>query len=197
MSSVADTSATPARCRAEGESEGMRESVPSGVRLSLLRPAFVAASVAWALVLPLAPLVAGRPNAPAAFTAFALAVYAVGSVMCHQLPARSYRLFGAQMPVCARCTGIYLGAAVSAVVAASFPPSSGTAAAASQRTLRLVLLAAAAPTAVTLVFEWTTGVTPSNTVRLAAGVPIGAAIAWAVVRHAYENDVARRGAAGG
>jgi uncharacterized membrane protein len=163
------------------------------VRSHALRPAFIAASVAWALMLPLAPLVAGRPHASTMSAAFALAVYGVGSMICHQLPERSYRLFGAQMPVCARCTGIYLGAAVSAVLAAR----GVRAAALAPRTLRRVLLAAAVPTALTLVFEWTTGVTPSNTVRFAAGVPIGAAIAWAVVRHASDGDAARRGAAGG
>jgi hypothetical protein len=31
------------------------------------------------------------------------------------------------------------------------------------------------------VFEWTTGVTPPNTIRFLAGAPIGAAIAWLVV----------------
>jgi uncharacterized membrane protein len=164
------------------------------VRSQVLRAAFITASVAWVLMLPLAPLVAGRPHASTVSAAFALAVYAVGSMICHQLPERSYRLFGAQMPVCARCTGIYLGAAVAAVLAA---PGASAAAGLATRTLRLVLVAAAVPTALTLVFEWTTGVTPSNTVRLAAGVPIGAAIAWAVVRHAYDTDVARRGAAGG
>ena len=144
-------------------------------------------------MLPLAPLIAGRPHASAVSAAFALAVYGVGSTICHQLPARSYRLFGAQMPVCARCTGIYLGAAVSAVLAARGVGAADLA----QRRLRQVLLAAAVPTALTLVFEWTTGTAPSNTVRFAAGVPIGAAIAWALVRHAYEGDVAPRGAAGG
>jgi len=163
------------------------------VRSDVLRPAFVAASVAWVLVLPLATLVAGRPHASPAPAAFALAVYAVGSVICHQLPERSYRLFGAQMPVCARCTGIYFGAAVAAILAARGVRSTALA----RRTLRLVLLAAAVPTALTLVFEWTTGITPSNTVRFAAGVPIGAAIAWAVVRHAHDDDVVRREAAGG
>lgn len=28
---------------------------------------------------------------------------------CHQLPDRSFHLFGFQFPLCARCTGIFLG----------------------------------------------------------------------------------------
>lgn len=38
------------------------------------------------------------------------ALMIVGSVWCHQLPARSPHLFGMQMPLCWRCTGIFLGA---------------------------------------------------------------------------------------
>jgi uncharacterized membrane protein len=33
-----------------------------------------------------------------------------GSWWCHQLPARSPHLFGVQLPLCWRCTGILLGA---------------------------------------------------------------------------------------
>jgi uncharacterized membrane protein len=33
-----------------------------------------------------------------------------GSWWCHQLPARSPHLFGAQMPLCWRCAGILFGA---------------------------------------------------------------------------------------
>jgi uncharacterized membrane protein len=33
-----------------------------------------------------------------------------GGWWCHQLPARSPHLFGAQMPLCWRCTGILFGA---------------------------------------------------------------------------------------
>ena len=38
-------------------------------------------------------------------------VYAAGSVVCHQLPERSFVLDGRQLPVCARCTGLYLSGA--------------------------------------------------------------------------------------
>jgi uncharacterized membrane protein len=34
----------------------------------------------------------------------------VGSWWCHQLPERSPHLFGVQMPLCWRCTGIFFGA---------------------------------------------------------------------------------------
>jgi uncharacterized membrane protein len=38
-------------------------------------------------------------------------IFAVGSVICHQRPERSFFLDGHQFPVCARCTGLYLSAA--------------------------------------------------------------------------------------
>ncbi|MDT5155938.1 MAG: hypothetical protein QOC99_717 [Acidobacteriota bacterium] len=34
----------------------------------------------------------------------------LGSWWCHQLPERSPHLFGVQMPLCWRCTGIFFGA---------------------------------------------------------------------------------------
>ena len=37
------------------------------------------------------------------------AVMWAGHFVCHQMPARSPHLFGAQLPLCWRCTGIALG----------------------------------------------------------------------------------------
>jgi len=36
-------------------------------------------------------------------------ITAVGSSLCHQIPSHSYILNGVQFPICARCTGLYLG----------------------------------------------------------------------------------------
>jgi uncharacterized membrane protein len=39
---------------------------------------------------------------------FVTLVFAVGATICHQRPERSFFLEGHQLPVCARCTGLYL-----------------------------------------------------------------------------------------
>ncbi len=145
----------------------------------VLRRAFLTASTAWVAALPLATFAASRPSAASAVYGFALSVYAVGRVICHQLPARSFHLWGASLPVCARCTGIYIGAAAASVAVAVSRRRSVDARSATQDP-RVVLLLACAPTAATLAFEWTTGVTPSNAIRALAGLPLGAAVAWAI-----------------
>ena len=142
----------------------------------LLRRAFLAGSTLWVAAIPLAAFAASRHAAASAAYVFALAVYTIGHFVCHQLPARSFHLWNTTLPVCARCTGIYVGAALTAIVGASRSPQTtrlgGQA--------RLVLLAACVPTALTLVFEWTTGITPANWIRAIAGVPLGVAVAWAI-----------------
>ncbi len=36
--------------------------------------------------------------------------HAIGYAICHQIPARTFHVNGTPLPLCARCTGIYLGA---------------------------------------------------------------------------------------
>jgi Predicted membrane protein (DUF2085) len=201
--------ATPARCRPAGcEDIGGKCTIRGGMlwRLSFLRRAFVGAAVAWFSALPLATLVASEPHPPSAVYLLSFFVYLAGSVLCHQLPARSWFLWGSQMPVCARCTGIYAGAAVSALVAVAsaarlepsrskgFPPPLARVEGELRRgtpkrlrreggalhTARSALVVAVVPTAATLVYEWTTGQAPANWIRAAAGVPIGVVVAWIV-----------------
>jgi uncharacterized membrane protein len=150
-----------------------------------LRRAFVAASLIWTAALPLATWCASRPHASLPSYAFALSVYGIGSLICHQRPERSYWMWSAQLPVCARCVGIYLGAAVVGVASVAVDGSGlqrFSRAGHDTRRLRALVVAAALPTAATLLFEWTTGRTPSNPVRAFAGFPLGAVVAWIVAR---------------
>jgi hypothetical protein len=153
--------------------------------MNALRRALAGAATAWWAGILLATLVASRPQAQASSAgyAFALVVYAAGSLICHQRPERSFHLLGAQMPVCARCAGIYAGAAVAASVSWL-----GTVRAARHlprldrgRATR-ALLVSALPAVSTLLYEWTTGLTPGNWMRLASGALLGAAAAWVLLR---------------
>src|SRR5260221_7558518 len=118
--SAAETRATPARRRPIGD--GMRGSVPFDGRMSVfLRRAFVAASIAWAMLLVAVPFVASGAHLSSIAAATVLAVYGIRSLVCHQLPQRSYRLWSAQMPVCAPSVGIYIGAPTASLLALMAP----------------------------------------------------------------------------
>ena len=173
-----------------------------------LRAALVAASAAWAVLLVAAPFLASRAHASPIASALIVAVYGIGSLVCHQLPERSYQLWAAQMPVCARCAGLYAGAVIGAVASASRTaraarpsssnavqrfspakaPAAGTQGFSPAGRARVALALAAAPTLLTLIAEWTTGRMPPHAVRAAAGVPIGLVVAWLVVA-AADNQV--------
>ncbi len=149
----------------------------------VLRRAFVVTAIAWAIALPLAAWIASRPHTTPVLSAMTIAIYGIGGIVCHQLPERSFHLWAAQLPVCARCTGIYAGAAVCALapVARAFQASEGRSAE-SLALRRAVLVAAAMPSLATLIYEWTTGDVPSNWIRFAAGLPLGVVVSALVVR---------------
>jgi uncharacterized membrane protein len=58
----------------------------------------------------------------------------IGYAICHQIPERSFHIAGQQLPLCARCTGIYMGALAGFVLmrlwgrqrAAAMPPTAVT-----------------------------------------------------------------------
>jgi len=154
--------------------------------IPLLRRGFAAASLVWAAALPLASFAASRPGVSSLVYLLTLTVYAIGSVICHQRPERSFYLWSHQMPVCARCTGIYVGAAVAVLLFAARlkprPPERHGARGFGRASARLTLAAAAGPAVATLLYEWTTGVTPSNWIRAASGVCLGAGVAALIQR---------------
>jgi len=158
-----------------------------------LRAAFIAATAMWAVLLLAATWLAGRAHASAIGSAVIIGVYAIGSAICHQLPERSFHLWRAQMPVCARCTGIYVGAVIGATAGAlsrraealrHIPHAQGF----SPARVRAALVMAVTPTLATLAFEWTTGIMPPHAIRAAAGLLIGVVVAWLVVA-AADNQV--------
>lgn len=85
------------------------------------------------------------------------------------------------MPVCARCTGVYVGAALAVPLTLLFSRSIDP------RRARRALAIAAVPTALTWTLEFA-GVLPfSNFTRFLTAVPLGLAAAWLVLRVVREG----------
>lgn len=93
---------------------------------------------------------------------------------CHQRFDRSFEIAGAVLPVCARCTGLWVGAFVAALVLPLLR---------SPRALpRFDLIAwAAAPMAADLTLEHLVGLGTSATSRALTGVCFGAAVVSFVI----------------
>lgn len=139
-----------------------------------LPSALALASVIWLVAIFAAPYAARRaaPGSPAAV--LAVGTYLIGSVICHQQARRSFHLDGVQLPVCARCAGIYLAAPFGAFCGWLFRRRRRV----DPARWRTPLVLAALPTAVTVVLEWVSGTMIPGPIRFAAGVPIGFVVMW-------------------
>ena len=116
-------------------------------------------------------------------------IFAVGSIICHQRPERSFFLDGHQLPVCARCTGLYLSGAFGLLawgvlkVARRWRPI-----AIDPRRAARVLLTAAIPTGLSVAAA-TLGVWDgTNVTRTVLAIPLGAA-AGAIVAAVATKDL--------
>ena len=146
-----------------------------------LAVALTVGAVLWTALIVTAPLALHSRVAagPATF------VYAASSLICHQRPERSFRIGGVQMPVCARCSGLYVSGALGSILAWSGrrrtrAPSSGRLQAVS--TGGVVLAIAALPTAVTFGLEFVGLLKFSNAARALAALPLGVVAGWLFVR---------------
>ena len=137
-----------------------------------MRKALAGAAVVWVAAILLAP--GAIASSHRALSLGAGCVYAAGAFICHQRPDRSFFLFGRQLPVCARCTGLYAGAALAAPLALLL-----TSAALSRA--RMLLLVAALPTAATWIAEYAVLAHVSNAPRFIAALPLGFTAAWLVL----------------
>jgi hypothetical protein len=137
-------------------------------------PGIAVTAAAWVLLLTAAPYL----TTPAAGM-----LYAAGALICHQLPDRSFHLEGIQLPVCARCFGLYSGAALGSAAGAV---ASGRRWLARRpllwtRSMKWVATGAAAlPTLATFALEWGFGWPISNSVRATSAIPLGCAVAFVV-----------------
>jgi uncharacterized membrane protein len=149
-------------------------------------PTLTAISVGWAAAIGAAPGLAqtSRPGALIAGLA-----YVVGSVLCHQRPERSFHIAAAQLPVCARCTGLYVGGALGALAwliwrrlqpeaASMIDPKRAT----------MILLIASAPTVLTVMTAAAGIWDLPNAGRAALALPLGLA-AGAVLAAVASNDL--------
>jgi hypothetical protein len=137
------------------------------------------AALVWAVALPLSAS-STIDNGSRMRSWTVASVYRLGAVVCHQRPERSYSTAGRIWPVCARCSGIYFGAALVALAGLLGGRRAGTGLLDAVNA-RSALAIGVAPSAATLIWEWTTGQAPGNTVRLLAGAPIGVAVMGVLV----------------
>jgi hypothetical protein len=137
---------------------------PVGRRAAL---ALLSLAAIWGLALP---WLACARESSSLLAMTGRAAFALGHVICHQRPERSFFSCGLQWPVCGRCSGLYLGAAAGAVLALAIgwraqgrrttTPDSDSA------RWRRILLVAALPTAVLWIIEFAGILDPGTIVLL-------------------------------
>jgi uncharacterized membrane protein len=155
----------------------------------LLAIALTVGAVVWTALIVTAPF--ALPSRVAA--APATLVYAASSLICHQRPERSFAIGGVQMPVCARCSGLYISGALGSILGWSgrrrtrhagpsirMKPSTGRLKPASAGGALLVI--AAVPTAVTFGLEFVGLMEFSNVARALAALPLGVVAGCLFVR---------------
>jgi uncharacterized membrane protein len=145
-----------------------------------ITPLLLVASLCWVALLVAAPLL---PAAAAAMT------YGFGALICHQLADRSFHLGAYQLPVCARCLGVYVGIACGAALAVV---TASTMTRLTPRHVRLVLAGGVLPTAITVAAEWAGIWNTTNAERFAAGLPLGVAVAAVAAATLHYGECARR-----
>lgn len=141
----------------------------------------------WALLVVTAPwlLRSGRP----AGVVLATAAYAIGAGVCHQQPERSFSAAGRIWPVCSRCSGLYVGAALGVLAGVSFLRR--RAAVTSLARWRILLIVAAAPTLASWLLEVAGGPATPMVWRFllasSAGATVGALLS-AIALGRVESD---------
>jgi uncharacterized membrane protein len=121
-----------------------------------------AAAVVWLALIVAAPLMLAHGRAPVV----SVIAYQIGALVCHQRPERSFHLAGIQLPVCARCLGLYASGAAGLVAAWLWSRRIA-------RHARVLLVATALPIIITVALEWIGAIATTNVERFLTGLPLG------------------------
>lgn len=131
----------------------------------LICAALALAAAAWTVAIVTGPWVSTMTGTVGGW------LYAVGSLICHQRPERSFHLGAAQLPVCARCLGLYAGGAGGLLAWTIVGSRRRSPWPARQATFALALTGA--PTAITVVTASLGIGDPSNLWRAGLAAPLG------------------------
>ena len=135
----------------------------------LLAVLLTGAALLWGAVLISLPLWSAR------FPVAGAVVYGGGALVCHQRTERTFHVGDQPLPVCARCTGLYVAGLLGAL-------GGWIGTAREPRRVRVWLAAAAVPTVLTLLVEWSGAGNPGNAGRALAALPLGGFAGWLFVR---------------
>lgn len=167
-----------------------------------LRTVITMLALAWVALIVLTPQWT-RPGATLAIAdsatdrraAVAALVRMAGARVCHQRPERSFHLHGQPLPVCGRCTGLYVSGALGLLVASAFgrrrPPAAPRPlpvwwpAGLDPRARGLAL--AAFPTAATWASEVARAWDLGTVLRAITALPLGLVAGWLIGRALREE----------
>lgn len=190
---MSSASATSRRSGARAPSD-----VTTGRASRRLRAACTGVACAWVALILLAPRWASQAETGVTDgrSTIAALVRLAGARVCHQRPERSFHLYGRSLPVCGRCTGLYVAGAVGLLLVGIgrqprvAPTSAGMPAwwpAGIDRRAG-ALVAAAVPTALTWGLEWAGVWQPGTLMRAIAALPLGLTAGWLVGRALGQPD---------
>ena len=142
------------------------------------------APAVWVVLLSFATWNSTRHSPGIAASVGATSIYAAAALVCHQNPERSFHWRGSQFPICGRCLGIYVAAAI----ALSWSSARQKGRFSTRRGVTWLGIAAGL-NLTTLVIEWLGG-PASNGIRATAGAFLGAtaALSIAALVRADESD---------
>lgn len=116
-------------------------------------------------------------------------IFSIGSLICHQRPERSFFWGTHQFPVCARCTGLYVSAAIGLTTWISIKFTNGwRPRPIDPQRARIFLIAAALPTVVSLASGALGIWDGTNITRALLAIPLGAT-AGAIVAAVATKDL--------